>query len=158
MKGALKRLKERLPLLEEQYKKHIEINKVTKEAPYFINKEVINKESNNIERSKKEISTIEDRLSGKVMKVNEKGILVKEQPKERWFIDIFTIHMGYVKNSERRKNKGKSRKKMKKTRTTTFLKSVVSQPGMIQQFKDGKMGISPKSHSFRFRKEEIINY
>jgi len=107
------------------------------------------------ERINKEIRSIEDILSGVRGKkvVSDKGEVV-EAPKEKWFIDIYAIHMSYSKNSDRRKNKGKSRKKMRKVRSTSFVKSVVAQPGMIQSYRDGKMGVSPKLHSFRMRKEE----
>lgn len=106
-------------------------------------------------RMEKEAKILSDILSGKKKTVvNEKGELVKEESKEKWYIDIYQIHLGYVKNSERRKNKGKSRKKMKKVRSTSFVRSVIMQPGMMQAYRDGKMGISPKNHSFRARKEE----
>lgn len=107
------------------------------------------------ERIKKEISILNDRLAGKKKGVKElpKGA-APEAPKQKWFIDIYQIHLGYVKNSERRKNKGKSRKKMRKTRNVTFVKSVIMQEGMMQAYREGRMGISPKNHSFRARREE----
>jgi len=107
------------------------------------------------ERIKEEITTIDDKLNNrKKAKVDNKGNTVIEVAKDKWFIDIYQIHLAYVKNSERRKLKGKSRKKLRKTRSTTFVKSVVMQPGMMQAYRDGKMGISPKNHSFRARKDE----
>jgi hypothetical protein len=78
----------------------------------------------------------------------------REEKQEKWFIDIYSINYGYIKNSERRKNKGKSRKKMKKVKTMSLVKSVVAQPGMITSYKDGRMGLSPKFHAFKLRKEE----
>lgn len=110
-------------------------------------------EQKKLERIKKEMTVLKERLEGKKKKkIDKEGAPVQE--KERWFIDIHAIHLSYVKNSERRKNKGKSRKKLKKVRTTAFVKSVVAQPGMIQNYREGKMGISPRTHSFRMRKEE----
>lgn len=110
-------------------------------------------EQTKLNRMEKEINILKDRLAGKdKKKATKEGVPLQE--KERWFIDIYAIHLAYVKNSERRKNKGKSRKKLKKVRNTSFVKSVVAQPGMIQNYRDGKMGISPKFHSFRMRKEE----
>lgn len=81
---------------------------------------------------------------------------VTKQVEDRWFIDIYTIKYGYMKNSERRKNKGKSKKKMRRVKTVSFIKSIIAQPGMIQSFKEGKMGISPKSHTFKMRKDEPV--
>lgn len=108
-----------------------------------------------LDRMKREANTLSDILSGKKKeKVDDKGKTVIEAPKDKWFIDTYAIHLGYVKNSDRRKNKGKSRKKMRKTRSTTFVKSVVMQPGMMQAYREGRMGISPRQHSFRARKEE----
>jgi hypothetical protein len=76
---------------------------------------------------------------------------------ERWYIDIYSIKYGYIKNSERKKQKGKSRKKMKKVKTSSLLKSVVAQDGMITAYKEGRMGLSPKNHSFKLRKEELFS-
>ena len=70
-------------------------------------------------------------------------------------IDIYTVTYGYIKRAERRKNKGKSTKKMKKHKSVSFLRSMIAQPGMIQSLREGRMGISPKTHTFRLRKEEI---
>lgn len=143
-KRALKRWEEFLSILEEKYKK-------------IEDKEAAKSEAKHISFIKSEISTLTDILSGKKkIKVDEKGELkVVEKPKERYFMDIYSIHLGYIKNSERRKNKGKSRKKMKKMKGKSFVKSVVLQPGMVQQFREGRMGISPKSHTITIRKEEI---
>ena len=74
---------------------------------------------------------------------------------DKWIIDIFTVTYGYIKRSERKKNKGKSTKKMKKHKSVSFVRSVIAQPGMIQSLREGRMGISPKTHTFRLRKEEI---
>ena len=108
------------------------------------------------ETMKKELETLTDRLSGikkkREVKNEQTGEVIK---KDRWFIDIYHIHMSSVKRSDRKKNKGKSRKKMRSVRSRTFVKSVVFQEGMMQSFRDGKMGISPKNHSFVARKEEL---
>ena len=69
-------------------------------------------------------------------------------------IDIFSIKYGYVKQSERRKNKGKSKKKLKKVKHSTLLKTVHAQVGMMQNLREGRGGYSPKHHSFRMRKLE----
>jgi hypothetical protein len=77
---------------------------------------------------------------------------------DKWYIDVYTIKYGYIKNSERRKNKGKSRKKMKRVKTVSFIKSMIAQPGMIQAFKEGRMGLSPKHHTFKLRREDPSNF
>ena len=84
----------------------------------------------------------------------KKGGKKVEQSKDKWFIDIYTVQYGYVKHSDRRKNKGKSRKGLKKTKNVSFIRSIVAQDGMITAYKDGRMGVSPKSHIFKLRKEE----
>lgn len=152
---ALERLEKSLPTLKKDRENVIKQMKGDALQAVFANElpDILQK---NIDRVEEEILSLKDKLSGKKkMVVNEKGNLVVEVPKERWFIDIYTIHLGYIKNSERRKNKGKSRKKMKKIKTTSFVKSMVAQPGMIQSFREGRMGVSPKSHTFRLRKEEL---
>lgn len=101
----------------------------------------------------REIANIKKNLDGSKKKKQEQEESNKKG--DRWFIDIFAIHLGYVKNSERRKNKGKSRKKLKKVKTVNFVKSIIAQPGAIQSYREGRMGLSPKTHTFRMRKEEI---
>lgn len=91
-------------------------------------------------------------------KAKKKVDPITKQVEDRWFIDIYTIKYGYMKNSERRKNKGKSKKKMRRVKTVSFIKSIIAQPGMIQSFKEGKMGISPKSHTFKMRKDEPVQF
>lgn len=108
------------------------------------------------DREKKEIGILTDRLAGKRkikrMKVNAEGQLVAE--KDKYYLDIMTVSFSKVKHSDRRKNKGKSRKKMRNKKTVTLLKSVILQPGMLQSYREGRMGLSPKTHSFRIRKHE----
>lgn len=109
-----------------------------------------------VKRIKAEIQSLSDYLSGKkkTSKATNQPDQKDAKPKEKWFIDIYQINFGSTKHSERRKNKGKSRKKIKKTRSTTWVKTVTLQPGLVQQYREGKMGISPRNHSFRLRKEE----
>lgn len=117
--------------------------------------------ANQIPLTKEDITRIKKELVALDGKPRKKGATKKKQEgevteeKDKWFIDIYSISMSYVRNSERRKNKGKSKKKMKKVKNTAFVKSVVARPGLITQYKDGKMGISPKTHVFKMRKEEI---
>lgn len=105
-----------------------------------------------ITRIKNEIKVLSG--DGKKPKVDKKGEII--ETKERWFIDIYHISFSYIKNSERRKNKGKSRKKTKKVKTRSLVKSVVMQPNLMQAYREGRMGISPKNHSFSARKEEPL--
>lgn len=111
-------------------------------------------EDTDTQRIKREISLLGDRIAGKKKAVKVVKVGEVEEKKDKWFIDIFSISLGTTKHSERRKNKGKSRKKMRKTRSVSFFKSVVCQPGLIQAYREGRMGISPRSHSFRLRKDE----
>lgn len=108
------------------------------------------------ERIKKEIAILNDRLAGKKkvkkMSVNAEGVLVKEG--DKYYLDIMTISFSKVRHSDRRKNKGKSRKKSRTQKTTSLLKTVVLQAGMLQAYREGRMGLSPKTHSFRVRKAE----
>ena len=151
---ALLRLKQQLSILQER-KKNIKVLK-PKDAPEPVIGDLLEGTLIKIGQVEKEIQNLEDIVSGKKKEVkDEKGAVVVAIPKERWFIDIHQIHMSYVKNSDRRKNKGKSRKKMRKMRAKSFVKSVVLQPGMLEQYRSGKMGISPKTHSFSARKEDI---
>lgn len=104
-------------------------------------------------RIKIELKSLRDYLAG----IKKKKILKKAEAEaskeDRWYIDIYSISMSSIKRSERKKNKGKSRKALKQVRSTSFLKSVVAQPGMIQNYKEGRMGLSPKSHVFKMRRD-----
>lgn len=104
-------------------------------------------------RIQKEITILSDRLSGK--KKNKKVVEgVKEEEKDKWVMDIYSITYGYVKRSERKKNKGKSRKKLKRQKSVSLVRSIVVQPGMVENYRQGKAGISPRTHKFTLRKEE----
>lgn len=109
-----------------------------------------------VKRIKAEIASLSDYLSGKkkTSKTVNQTDPKDNKPKEKWFIDIYAINLGTTRHSDRRKNKGKSRKKLRKTRSTTWVKTVTLQPGLVQAYREGRMGISPRSHSFRLRKEE----
>lgn len=94
----------------------------------------------------------------KKAKKDATGTVVLDKKEDRWFIDIYTLKYAATNRAARKKSKGKSRKKGRIVRSTSFLKSVVAQPGMISAYKDGKMGMSPKTHIFKMRKEEIGSY
>lgn len=98
-----------------------------------------------------------DRLLNPKAKKKEVKIEGPVKNPERWYIDIYAIKYGYMKNSERRKTKGKKRKALKRVKTTSLLKSVVAQDGMITAYKEGRMGLSPKTHAFKLRKEELFS-
>lgn len=111
------------------------------------------------DRMLKEAETLQQRLSGVRKNKKQKGSTeVESKEKDRWVIDIFAISMGYVKNSERRKNKGKSKKKMRKVKNSTHVKTIDAKPGVILLYRDGKMGISPRTHTFRMRKIEPFEF
>lgn len=144
----MQRKKERQASVKERLEKQLVANtKNTKEG-------IVPLTPTDTTRIKSELKALTLYLEGK----KKTKIVVtdgKEQAKgDKWFIDIYSISMSKVKRSERRKNKGKSRKKMRTSRTKAFLKSVTVQPGLIQAYREGRMGISPKSHSFSLRKEE----
>ncbi len=123
-------------------------SKVTKEGIVIL-------EPKDAVRIEKEIETLKSRLAGeKKRKVVTTGPQ-KEAIGDKWFIDVYSISFSRTKHSDRRKAKGKSRKKTRTVKTTSLLKSVTLQPGMIQAYREGRMGLSPKSHTFRLRKEEI---
>lgn len=113
-----------------------------------------------VSRIKQEITNLEHYLSGKKKprkrKLKEGEI---EQPQgDKYWIEIFSISFSTIKRSDRRKNKGKSRKKMRIQRSVTFVKKVVMQPGLLQKYRQGIMGISPRNHSFRVKKDEEFTY
>lgn len=111
------------------------------------------------DRIKSELETLTDRIAGKkkparVKKIAVAGTVQEEGP--RWMIDIFGINYSRVKRTQRKKNKGASRKKMRTVKSVSFVKTVVAQPGMITAYREGKMGLSPKTNMFRLRKEDEV--
>lgn len=149
---ALKRLRALILTVESQIQKAIKDAPLNEKGKKVVTIDPSFKTS--LDRMKREEQILVDRLAGKKKVVVTKEGETVPVEKERWFIEIYSINLGYVKRTERKKNKGKSRKKMRKVKSVTFVKRVVAQPGMIQNFRDGKMGISPKSHTFRMIKEE----
>lgn len=130
--------------------------KTGKKIDYNLKNPHVDDEDKLIDLSEKDISRIERELESLTNPRSKKKLITNStQPVDKWYIDIFAIKYGYVKQSERRKNKGKSKKKMKRVKSSSFLKSVIAQPGMITAYKDGRMGLSPKQHSFRLRKEDL---
>lgn len=109
-----------------------------------------------ITRIKTDITNTSNRIGKKKASRSKKRAgVIADVKGERWIIEIYTVTYGYIKRSERKKNKGKSTKKMKKHKTVSFLRSMIAQPGMIQLLREGRMGVSPKTHTFRLRKEEV---
>lgn len=108
-----------------------------------------------ITRIKQDITNTKNRIGKSNTRRAKKTLGALESKGDKWFIDIYTVTYGYVKRSERRKNKGKSTKKLKKKKTVSFLKSVVAQEGMITAMKEGRSGLSPKTHVFKLRREEL---
>lgn len=125
----------------------VKVNKDGSKAP--LNEGDVKRISNEIQRLDHYIQ------GGKKEKKNQQGEVI-EKEKDVYFIDIYSISTSYVKRSERKKNKGKSTKKLKQQKTVSFVRSVKSQPGMITAYKDGKMGLSPRTHKFQMRKEEPV--
>lgn len=101
-------------------------------------------------RIKQEISTLELRLNGH--RKRKKVIEGKKDTSN--IIDIYQISFSTTKHSERRKNKGKSRKKMRTVKNRTLVRSVKAREGDITAYKEGRMGYSPKNHVFVMRSEE----
>lgn len=111
-----------------------------------------------IKRIKAEIQTLKASLQGikktRISKTTSEPVEVK---KNTWVIDIFSIKYGY-ENKAAKKQAGKtkgSRKKMKRVKKMTLVKSVSMIPGVLQKYKDGLMGISPKQHVFKARNTEV---
>lgn len=111
--------------------------------------------SSDVTRIKTDITNTKNNIGKTERKQSRKRSGLLTESKEKWFIDIYSVSYGYVKNSERRKNKGKSTKKLRKRKTVGFVRSVVAQEGMITAMKEGRMGVSPKTHVFKMRKEEV---
>jgi hypothetical protein len=114
---------------------------------------------NTVERQKREIENIKKNISDGKKRKRKKHQPQEGAPKEegRYLIDIYRVHYSYAKNSERRKRKkgGNKGKRIKRQKSLTLLKTVIAQPGMITNYKEGRVGISPKDHVFKIRKEEI---
>lgn len=108
-----------------------------------------------VEYIEKDIKILKDRLAGikKPVKTKSGAVVVNGKKEDRWFIDIYNISYSRVKRSERRKNKGKSRKKMRTQKTVSLLKTVTAQDGMITSYREGRMGLSPKNHKFILRRD-----
>jgi hypothetical protein len=132
--------------------------KTGKKVDYNLMNPHVNDEDKLIDLTDKDKIRIKQELNNILNPKSKKKVVAGvQQSTDRWFIDIFAIKYGYVKNSERRKNKGKSKKKLKRVKSSSFLKSIVAQPGMITALKEGRMGMSPKSHMFRLRKEDLTS-
>lgn len=105
------------------------------------------------EEKEKQIKILEQRLAG--VKRKKTKTTIKRIEEDEWVIEIYSVKFGYIKNSERRKNKGKSGKKMKKVKTLSLTQTVKNRPGLILQYKNGLMGVSPKNHVFKLVKKEV---
>lgn len=134
------------------------------------NKTFTNKETGVIEkialtkedrlRIAKELEVLGDYMQGKKKVQKNRRSVIKtdgEKPKDKWFIDIHSISTSYVKRSVRKKNKGKSTKKLKRVKSVNFIRSVVARDGDITAYREGRMGISNRLHTFRMRKEVPIS-
>jgi len=107
-------------------------------------------------RLQKEITSLTNRINGVKKKTIKKENAVEEKVNP-WVIDIFSIKYGYQNKAAKKiakKSRG-SRKKMKRVKTMTLVKTVVLQKGLLQKYKDGLMGISPKNHVFKTRNTEL---
>lgn len=111
-----------------------------------------------IKRIKSEIQTLKLSLQGiKKTRISKTTFEPVEVKKNTWVIDIFSIKYGYESKAARKqagKTRG-SRKKMKRVKRMTLVKSVSMIPGVLQKYKDGLMGISPKQHVFKARNTEV---
>lgn len=105
-----------------------------------------------LKRLKSEIKLLSDRIAGvkKVKAVKSTGEAIEKA--NPWVIDIYSVKYGYASKAAKKASKGKSKKtKMKRVKSISLVKTVTSQPGMLQRYKDGLMGISPKNHVFKMR-------
>jgi hypothetical protein len=155
-RGLIGRQKNTLLRLEAQLKGGMKATNVVNDKGISF-KEFVELTLDDKERISKEIKLLQSRLNGE-KKATKKKVAAGENGKQddKWLIDIYSVNYGYVKNSERRKNKGKSKKKMKKVKTTSLLRTVVAQSGMINSYKEGRMGLSPKTHVFKLRRDAPI--
>lgn len=107
-------------------------------------------------RLQQEIQTLTNRINGvKKSKIQVKSTEIVEQ-KNTWVIDIYAIKYGYQNKAAKKaaKKSSGSRKKMKRVKQMSLVKTVVLVPGSLQKYKDGLMGISPKNHVFKTRNTE----
>ena len=144
--GTLRRLHEQL---------NSGVKPVYNEETSEWNKQILSEEDKL--RITEEIRLLDYYLNGgkKARPQASSGDIVEEKEKVRYFIDISSVSHGYVRRSVRKKNKGKSTKKLKAQKSVTFIRSVVARPGDILAYKEGRMGLSPKNHIFKIRREEI---
>jgi hypothetical protein len=112
-----------------------------------------------INEKKSQIDTLQRRLRGeKVVKkqvVNGKTV---EKQDDGFSIEIYSVRYGYQSKAAARSAKGKKKKGMKKVKTMTLLQTVKNRPGLITAYKNGTMGISPKSHVFKMVKKEASTF
>lgn len=136
-----------------KYKQDVRRQRVLDRLVMQVDDKTLSKEK--VSYLKGQIDNLLANLAGRKRTKRKAGVVV-EQSKDRYYIDIYSISMHYVKNSVRRKkeNKGKSKKKLKQVKSVNFVRSVVLQPGMIQAYKEGRMGLSPRTHKFTVRRDE----
>ena len=111
-------------------------------------------------RLQREIISLQNRINGvKKSKAKVKNSTEIVEQKNTWVIDIYSVKYGYQNKAAKKaaKKSSGSRKKMKRVKKMTLVKSVVAIPGYLQKYKDGLMGISPKNHVFKMRNTEV-NY
>lgn len=150
MKDHTGRLQNSLDRMSKQLKsgeKHQKINGKTTDVLIPLSKHDKN-------RLSQEIASLKRRISGdRVVKAKSTNNTSLEENKyEGWVIDIYNVKFGYQNQADRKAaKKGGKRKKMKKKKTLTFLKSVNMKSGLLKKYKDGLMGISPKTHVFKIK-------
>lgn len=107
-----------------------------------------------VEQKRQWISILDKKLNGTYTKTKKTKTKQGQEGEDGYLIEIYTVKYGYIKNSQRRKLKGQSKKKLKKVKTLSLIQTVKSRPGLITMYKTGLMGLSPKSHVFKVRKIE----
>jgi hypothetical protein len=133
-------------------------NAKRQQALHFFNRSLNDPETpmETKERLKAHIAETIDALNGvkKVKKSKTTGEIV-DKSYEGEFIEIYRVSYGYVRRTERKKLKGKGQStkklKTKRQKTLTLLRTVANRPGLLQRFREGKEGISPKHHTFSLK-------
>jgi hypothetical protein len=122
------------------------------------------------EYTKEEIAEMQSQIEVLKRRINGESISKTKTPKIRsskskdvdsenyddgYVIKIYSVKFGFVNKAAKKQTKGKSKavkKKMKKEKNDVLVQTVKNRPGLINRYKSGLMGYSPKNHTFKMVK------
>jgi hypothetical protein len=119
------------------------------------------------EKQKIEIANLKSALNGtKVKKVRVKADARGDNDDRYrdWVVDVYTVQYGYVKNSMRRKLKGKSKKKLKMSKklVKAYKTSFPMKEGVMEKIRsktaEAVQGHSVRNHVFKTRNTRTSPY